>query len=291
MNQKGQAAVTDTIYFLLIVTGLCVFMFSFANSYGAAASSEIGRQYYLDYSSSALKTILYSSTPRDITQTLSYDPVSDDAVELDHLSAFIKEDYADDSQLKDDTQISVANTIRNIMRPVADSFDYLFYISVPEVAIDSRKMIFVTIHVTEPSSNPAVSDSKYYVCEPFDVLQSEIIDLENALGNVYISSSRLVLETQDDSFGELCTGPGDCDSGFYCDDAGANPTNRCLRQECDAGNPCPLGYNCDGGFCYLEGGGDIKSASAQVDFLMWLPTDVSSVFDTSAAGWNCTDLP
>jgi len=285
MNCKGQAAVTDTIYFLLIVTGLCVFMFSFANNYGAIVGSEVGRQYYIDYSSSALKTILYVSTPRDITQTLSYDPGLDEDVEIDHLSAFIKEDYADDSTLEKNTQITVANTVRNIMRPIADSFDYLFYISVPELAGD-RKMIFVTLRISEPGGN-----SKYWLCKkPFLVEQQEIEALENELGNIYAKSSRILLEMQNDSFGEQCP-PAVCAAGFICDNAGPNPTNRCLRIACPAGAACPAGFICEDEFCFKSGAGyDRKSANAQVDFIMWLPTDVSHVFDPSPAGWDCTDI-
>ena len=41
MNTKGQAAVTDALYFLLLVTSLSVFLFGFANSYGNNIKEQI----------------------------------------------------------------------------------------------------------------------------------------------------------------------------------------------------------------------------------------------------------
>ncbi len=137
IDRKGQAAITDALYFLLIVTALCVFLFSFANNYGVSASSLIVRQYNADYSTSALKTILYSSTPRD-----PVDSLYDDDVEIDHLLAYIKEDYADDEKLEKETAEVLAKNIKSIMSPKADSHDYIFSISIP----NEDKFVFVFFH-------------------------------------------------------------------------------------------------------------------------------------------------
>lgn len=138
-GQKGQAAVTDALYFLTIVTALCVFMFAFSNQYGTSVSKQIARQYSTDYATSALKTILYSSTPRD-----PRDSLYGSDVEIDHLLAYIKEDYADDENLSVETMLVLADNVKSIIRPKADAYDYLFYIHIPT----ERKFVYVFFHFT-----------------------------------------------------------------------------------------------------------------------------------------------
>ena len=96
LNSKGQAAVTDALYFLLIVTGVSILLFSFANSYGNTVREKITSNYNTTFSTDALKTILYSSTPRDPSKSLYDDPTR---IEVDHLLEVLKEDYSDDGSI------------------------------------------------------------------------------------------------------------------------------------------------------------------------------------------------
>lgn len=128
MNSKGQAAVTDALYFLMIITGLCIFMFTFANSYGQTVSEQISRQYITDYSGSALKSVLYSSCPRHEGQSIYSKEAAAGNIEIDYLLALIKEDYADDKSLSDNTKNVLKDTVSSVMKPIADNYDYLFYI-------------------------------------------------------------------------------------------------------------------------------------------------------------------
>src|SRR3989344_3312120 len=57
-ENRGQAAVTDALYFLLIVTSISVFLFSFSNGYGNTVSAQIVQNYNSDFATDALKTIL-----------------------------------------------------------------------------------------------------------------------------------------------------------------------------------------------------------------------------------------
>lgn len=144
LGQKGQAAVTDALYFLLIVTGLAVFLFHISNSFGNTIATQISLSERVDYSTSALKTILYSSTPRHPNEQLVDDSGQlDRTIEIDHLLAFVKEDYADDLVLNKEAIIALSKTIESIMLPLGDSFDYLFYIYKP----GEGQFIFLMFHV------------------------------------------------------------------------------------------------------------------------------------------------
>lgn len=257
IGMRGQAAVTDTVYFLLIVSGLCVFLFGFANQYGAMVSEEVTRQYYVDFATSALKTVLYSSTPRDTTQDL-YDP---DA-EIDHLFAYVKEDYADDSKLTDATEHVMAENVIRAMAPIADSFDYLFYIFRP-----AEGMIFVQLHASKFSTTGEggyveveSGETKDYLCAPDSVSETKISKLINIAGNVYLSSSKIVLEAQDTAFGQDCTT-----------------------------DPCPEGETCDAATHRCGIAGQMREIGAEADLVMWPATQLPvAIFDPSS--WQCTEI-
>lgn len=206
---KGQAAVTDALYFLLIVTGITIFLFGFANSYGVTVDSELVKNYNVDFTTDALKTILYSSVPRDTIQDL-YTPGN----EIDHLLAYVKEDFSDDSKLEPATKKVLAENVKGIMNPVSNNFDYLFIISVPEISSSLRTFVFVFFHkanlvkgpgrndpVTEDPANLGFTD---YVCgyeqappdcnpSNYDALKIEIDSLLSGVGDTSQSSSKINL--------------------------------------------------------------------------------------------------
>ena len=145
-ENRGQAAVTDALYFLLIVTSISVFLFSFSNGYGNTVSAQIAQNYNSDFATDALKTILYSSTPRNPDSSI-YGLSSE--VEIDQLLAYVKEDYADKRYLTEKTMLILAQDINSIMAPLGDNFDYIFYLSVPRDQEDVRqKFIFIFFHKT-----------------------------------------------------------------------------------------------------------------------------------------------
>ena len=121
IGKKGQAAITDSLYFLMIVSALSIILFIISVNYGNTVTEQIKRQYNAEYATSAFKTIFYSSTPRIPGDSLENTP------EVDSLLAVIKEDYADDSLLNR-TEGLLANNVVGIMEPVHDNFDYVFSI-------------------------------------------------------------------------------------------------------------------------------------------------------------------
>ncbi len=116
-GKRGQAAITDSIYFLVIATSLSAFLFAYSTGYGQALDGSVERKELQEYTSSALKTILYTTIPRSATLPTS---------ETDFLLASAKEDYFDDRSLFD-TAPQLRNSVRNAMQPLAANNDYIFY--------------------------------------------------------------------------------------------------------------------------------------------------------------------
>ena len=82
MSQKGQAALTDALYFLMLVSIISTMLFFYASNYGLTLQQRVSNQYWREYTTGALETILYSSTPRDPEKSLYAPP---DEIEVDHL--------------------------------------------------------------------------------------------------------------------------------------------------------------------------------------------------------------
>jgi len=136
LKQKGQAAVTDALFFLIIVMALVSFLFFFSSQYGRTVGEYSDSKYASDYASSALKTVLYSSFARDNVSV-------EDSDEVDFLIAAIKEDYADDTSIeyfKND----LTDSVKNVMQPVRNSFDYLLFIRISDGSTFTFPYFFVS---------------------------------------------------------------------------------------------------------------------------------------------------
>ncbi len=177
LDKKAQAAITDALYFLTIVATLCLFLFVFATQYGNTVSQSIKDRYLEEYEASALKTILYSSTPRDPASDLS-------SKELDFLLAIVKEDYADD-QVLDETRIVLKKNIELVMSSKSASFDYIFYIYSSETKNPFPFFLFYKSEWPEGlpipgivggrnidcAANPELCGHKSWFCEPKTLAQ------------------------------------------------------------------------------------------------------------------------
>ncbi|MDP2666491.1 MAG: hypothetical protein Q8P05_03255 [Candidatus Diapherotrites archaeon] len=147
-ERTGQAAVTDALFLLVIISGLTAFMLLFSANYGKGISDQVNRNDSFEFVASALKTIMYQSVARnadEIINPLHPDPEQ----EVDYLMALVKEDFADDTQLSVNTQKNLARSVFHVMRPIADSHDYIFAINT------AQKYVFVILWRTEfiPSPN------------------------------------------------------------------------------------------------------------------------------------------
>jgi len=147
-NSRGQAAMTDALFFLLIVSALCTLLFLFSSQYGMMVSDQVKRSYGSDYATSALKTILYGSVPRNLEEKLA------DAKEVDYLLAAVKEDYAylkppDSKQrLGADVQKILHQNISAIMQPIAEQFDYMFYMYRTDAPGDADEFAYLLLHMS-----------------------------------------------------------------------------------------------------------------------------------------------
>ncbi len=139
VGRKGQAAKTDALYFVMIVTSLAIFLFGFANSYGGNVKQQINAESSTTFATNSLKAILYSSTPRDVHQSLT-----DTTAEVDFLLSIIKEDYYDDEQVGPYERNVLGKAIFAILNPVQDNFDYAFYITIPS----EKRLVFMYLHTT-----------------------------------------------------------------------------------------------------------------------------------------------
>lgn len=196
MGSSGQAAVTDAMYFLIIASALCVFLFSFSNGYGNSAAGQMAGQYYADYATSALKTMLYSSTSRSPEQS-----IYTSGAEIDYLLAYVKEDYADRHSMGKDSAAALASSLRSVMRPLSNSFDYVFYISKGK----RSDFVFAFMHMSNPDVKTSGRDLQVSAGSPahrdyfcalgktnsrfFDALQK----LKGRLSSSYQASSKIGL--------------------------------------------------------------------------------------------------
>jgi len=194
LNDKGQAALTDALYFLIIVSALSTFLFFFAANYGITVQHKVVSQYWREYSTSALETILYSSTPRIPGDTL------DSAVEVDYLLAAVKEDYADDSEIDETKEVLVQN-IFGIMQPISGNFDYYFYLYMSDVSEFAFVMVYTrdAPTITESNGDTVVTpgQAKIYLCNPDDL--GDVEKITESVGSSAQSSSRIQLIELDDS--------------------------------------------------------------------------------------------
>ena len=138
LNHSGQASLTDALYFLMIVSALSTMLFFFAANYGQVVEQRVVNQYWREYATGALETILYSSTPRIAGEPL------ENSTEIDYLLAAVKEDFADDGEI-DETQGVLVQNIKGIMQPFSGNFDYLFYIYLS----DDKEFAFVMVYTRD----------------------------------------------------------------------------------------------------------------------------------------------
>jgi hypothetical protein len=145
------------------------------------------RQQFEEYSTGALKTLLYSSTPRHPGENLL------DAKEVDFFLAGAKEDYADDEAF-DETALLILKDVNSVLLPLSDSFDYLFYIFAPDKA-SFPFVLFYKSEWEEPATGRYISVSprghRFYFCDIKSM--SQIDSLLVGLSNVSRSASKMRL--------------------------------------------------------------------------------------------------
>ncbi|NMA44822.1 MAG: hypothetical protein GX950_03375 [Candidatus Diapherotrites archaeon] len=123
INSKGQAALMDSLFFLVIVSAVCTTLFFFTVNYGKQLDSQINSFYSTDFAADTIKVVSYINVLR--TGMSVYD--ADGLVELDYLLAMMKEDYGNKKEFSCKTKKAIASTFNSVLKPFSDSLDYAFY--------------------------------------------------------------------------------------------------------------------------------------------------------------------
>lgn len=150
LKQKGQAAVTDALFLLVIVVGISSLLYLFSSNYGFGTSAYLTSHYESDFATAAIKTILFTSVPHlaeaDIKETK----------EIDYLVTSVKQSYSAENSptgryLDDETFFRLRDRIRQVLKPMETSKDYLFYIMEVDQA---RRILYLYGYLTDFSATP-----------------------------------------------------------------------------------------------------------------------------------------
>ncbi len=160
LNNSGQAAMTDALVLLFVVGILVTAIFSFSSNYGRTVDQYLSAQYGIDYTTSALKTLLYASVPKNVegecTKGEAILKCLEHAVEVDYLLAAVKQDYSNTQSLQqsdptalphlsDSTKEVLRQNVSAIMQNVSSSYDYMFSIQETQ---DQKNYVFMYLYVT-----------------------------------------------------------------------------------------------------------------------------------------------
>lgn len=168
LNQKGQAAINDALFLLIIVVGISALLYLFSSNYGFSTSEYLSNHYESDFTTSAIKTVLYTSVPHlangDVQNTK----------EIDYLVTTIKQSYSAQNppggqtrSLDDETFYRLRDRIRQVMKPLDSSKDYVFYI----LEVDQvRSLLFLYGYFTDFSGTPICAG-----VGPRDSLTSDVL--------------------------------------------------------------------------------------------------------------------
>lgn len=181
VNSRGQAAITDALFFLVVVMALVSFLFFFTSQYGRTVGEYSDSKYGSDYAVSALKTVLYSSFARD---GLPLTDCEEDqcSQEVDFLIAAVKEDYADDEKINYFRE-DLTKSIKSVMQPVRNSFDFMLFIRVDLGTYKFPYFFLSRKHFESESEGIFVSDvtaeERNYYCNSSDSPSFDQTKLDN----------------------------------------------------------------------------------------------------------------
>lgn len=201
IDQKGQAALIDSLFFLGIVSVICTSLFFFTINYGSTMERQVNSFYSRDFASDALKVVSYINVMRNGNDVFSNQLFLEDASkEYDYLFALMKEDYSDKREFSCQTRRAIKSTVSSVLRPFDDSFDYAFYV----FRQSDNKFLFLMMAVhecsdpqcTEKNQNidyASLIERKYYYCAPEskDVLEKKVFpylgQVDTSIGKVTFS--------------------------------------------------------------------------------------------------------
>lgn len=198
IKSKGQAAMTDSLFFLTIIVALCVLLFKFSATYGERIDISINNLYFKEYTNSSLKAIYYSDIPLDFDKNIN------NSLEVDYLITAIKTDFLPDGRIgfsdinkldyqdvRDLAKYNLFHTVKSLMYPLTN-YDYIYYIN---NASTPNEFYYFMIKINEKDSSGDI-ESKYFLCDPLSINNVRTI-VENA-NKIFSSSTPLILKLSGD---------------------------------------------------------------------------------------------
>jgi hypothetical protein len=166
---KGQAASTDALIFLTIVSGIFVLIVGYGLTYGNDIINTADKVYKENYHNSALKSFMSASGSRDGN-------AFNDSKYRDSISTLIKEDYGVHGDINYYTKLSTFLVLEDIFKPYPQR-NYFLTINHSSISganqVATHLISFLKVFVDE--------DTKYYVCQnSFSItnfLESNTLDL------------------------------------------------------------------------------------------------------------------
>lgn len=139
---RGQAAISDALFLLAIVVGVSTLLYLFSSNYGVSTAEYLNHQYSSDYTTAALKTILFASISHDPAKPLAQ------THEVDYVLTIVKEGYAykEPHLLDDRVLVVLRDRVRRVMKPLENSRDYLFYI---QETTQASRFLFIYAWLSE----------------------------------------------------------------------------------------------------------------------------------------------
>lgn len=173
-NERGQAALVDSMFFIAIVSAVCTAMFYFAINYGLTTESLLDSFYSQDFATDSLKVITYINVFRDGNAVSADMDLSHSTPQFDYMLALIKEDYVKNKSLTIQTKTAIANTLHSALKPFDSSVDYVYYIAKEGFTSGDQKYIAMIISTRKCTAgcdfNSNAADRKisrvYYSCAP-----------------------------------------------------------------------------------------------------------------------------
>lgn len=182
LNQKGQAASTDALIFLGIVSVVFVLILGFSMNYGLNIMNGAKKLYMTNYHYSALKTFMNASYGRDALPLVSTGENS--ATEIpDSVVTMIKEDYGantknipdgtnnkDKNLINPETKIAMFSTLDELFLPLPQRSYFLMISHTINNSSTYVPLIFLLRTVDEDGNKIK------YICYP-----NEVTDVEKYL--------------------------------------------------------------------------------------------------------------
>ncbi len=200
-KDKGQAAMTDSLFFLTIIVALCVLLFKFSSTYGDRIDLAINNLYFKEYTNSTLKTIFYTDIPLD------FDKNTEQSLETDYLITAIKSDFlynkkigfSDTNSLSEDnprdiSKFNLFHTIKSLMYPLPN-YDYLYYIQ--NVSGQVHETLYFMLKINYIDDTTGKLETKYYFCDPTGT--STIRSLVQRANKIYSSSTPLIFKINENN--------------------------------------------------------------------------------------------